>query len=126
MHIASFNCSEELNALESGCPNLLAVLYSLNLLSIKIDFKVLEDTSKMASIWHMLNSFSTEVRKCWQVEILHLVKNTINHNICKFDWSFLYQQICVNEVLICERGLCVLFWLQNSSEKQVNHLPRYP
>ena len=70
IYITPVDNSKELHALESGSPYLLAILYSLYLVSTEIDFEVFEDTSEMARIWHMLHPFSAKVRECWQVENL--------------------------------------------------------
>ena len=80
----------------------------------------------MACIWHVLHSFSAKVRESWQVEILHLIKDAINHHIGKIYWSVMHQQVCVNEVLVCKRRLRMLLWLQNPSEKQMDHFPEDP
>ena len=80
----------------------------------------------MAGIWHVLHSFSAKVRECWQVEILHLIKYAINHHIGKINWPVMHQQVCVSEVLICKRRLCMLLWLQNPGEKKMDHFPEHP
>ena len=83
IHISLVDCSEELHALESGSPDLLAIFDSLDLVSTKIHFKVFENMSEMTGIWHVLHPFSAKVRKSWQIEVFHLVKNAIYHHIRK-------------------------------------------
>ena len=126
IYITPLDSSKELHALESRSPYLLAILHSLYLISIEIDFKVFEDTSEMARIWHVLHHFSAKVRECWQVEIVYLFKYAIDHHISKINWPIMHQQVGVNEVLIGERRLRMPFGLQNPGEKKMNHLPKYP